>query len=160
MPEENSLAPDHALIFVECRGVVLERARGPEPSLAEAIAGAPIRGSWWSHPRAHAILQAINLVRESPEVLVSRLANGRVTYVHSRLWPSLVRVASAWDPARLAWIRQEHTASGAHRTTATPFPVWVPADVLAAADRVTEEEARLQLGPWIPRGALSRRPVR
>ena len=33
--------------FVERHGVVLEGGRGPRPNLAEAIAGGPIRGSWW-----------------------------------------------------------------------------------------------------------------
>ena len=28
---------------------VLQAARGPAPNLAEAIAGEPIRGSWWGH---------------------------------------------------------------------------------------------------------------
>ena len=129
MSEVNPLSPDDALTFVEHRGIVLERARGHEPSLAEAIAGAPIRGSWWSHPRADAIFQAINLVRESPDVLVSRLAKGKVTYVHSRLWPSLVRVASAWDPARLAWIRQEHMLRELIEPQLSPFLAGCRADV-------------------------------
>jgi putative chitinase len=40
-----------ALVFVKSRGVVLEAGRGPVPSLAKAVAGGPIHGSWWAHPR-------------------------------------------------------------------------------------------------------------
>ena len=36
--------------FVERHGVVLASARGPVPNVAEAVAGEPIRGSWWGHP--------------------------------------------------------------------------------------------------------------
>jgi len=37
--------PFDPIAFVEKHGVVLASARGPVPSLAEAIAGEPIRGS-------------------------------------------------------------------------------------------------------------------
>jgi len=37
--------------FVETHGVVLEEGRGVRPNLAEAIAGEPIRGSWWGHKK-------------------------------------------------------------------------------------------------------------
>ena len=44
-----------ALAFVERHGIVLESARHAAiPSLAEAIAGEPIRGSWWAHPKGRA----------------------------------------------------------------------------------------------------------
>jgi hypothetical protein len=42
---------DDPLAFVEKHGVVMESGRGPVPSLAEAIAGEPIRGSWWGQER-------------------------------------------------------------------------------------------------------------
>ena len=57
------------LAFVAEHGVVLESARGAVPSLAEAIAGEPIRGSWWGHPRGNAIHDATCAVRDSPDVL-------------------------------------------------------------------------------------------
>jgi hypothetical protein len=41
--------------YVKQCGIALESARGPVPSLAEAIAGEPIRGSWWGHRKAHQI---------------------------------------------------------------------------------------------------------
>src|ERR1700682_5724740 len=40
-----------ARLFVERHGIVLQAARGPVPSLAEHVAGGPIRGSWWGHPK-------------------------------------------------------------------------------------------------------------
>jgi hypothetical protein len=46
---------------------------------------------------------------------------------------------------RVAEIRQEHTASGAHRTIERPFPEWAPAEVMRAAKRLSDEEARAAL---------------
>jgi hypothetical protein len=62
-----------ALAFVRRHGVVLEAAAGPVPCLAEAIAGAPVRGSWWSHPRSHEIFALTRVVRDSDAV--SRLGS-------------------------------------------------------------------------------------
>lgn len=122
-------------------GMLLESARGPLPSVAELVAGEPIRGSWWAHPASHAIFDAINAIADSSDVVRTRLVNGKVTLVHRRVWPALVRVGDRFPADRLAAIREEHTASGAHRLRATEFPEWVPADALLAAERLSEDEA-------------------
>jgi len=67
--------------------------------------------------------------------------NGKVTLVHRRVWPALVRVGDRFPPERLASIREEHTASGAHRKTETAFPDWIPADAVEAAAALTEARA-------------------
>jgi hypothetical protein len=110
-------------------------------SLAEAVAGGPIRGSWWAHPKGHEIFLCSRAVRESPDVLVCRLVGGKITYVHRRLWPALVRLAEDFDSRRLAAICEVHTPSGKHKVITTPFPEWVPKDVMRAAKRLTREEA-------------------
>ncbi|HXW81297.1 MAG TPA: hypothetical protein VEJ84_17480 [Acidimicrobiales bacterium] len=133
------------LDWVRHRGIVLESAHGPIPSLAEQVAGEPIHGSWWGHRAGHEIYAAIESARECPDVVALRLVNGKVTLVHRRLWPALVRVADAFPPERLAAIRDEHTPSGAHRATATPFPAWVPKDVLAEANGLDLQAAWEQL---------------
>ena len=53
--------------------------------------------------------------------------------------------------ARLARVRQVHTEKGHHENEETPFPDWVPADVKAAAARLSEDEARKLLGPALGR---------
>jgi hypothetical protein len=140
--------PFDALAFLAQHGVVLASARGPVPSVAEAVAGEPIRGSWWGHPKGQEIFRALSALGDSPDVLCFRLVEGKITFVHRRLWPALVRLASALGPKSLAVVRQEHTASGAHRNVITPYPKWVSAPVKAAAARLSEEEAREQLGAW------------
>ena len=121
--------------------MLLESARGPLPNVAELVAGEPIRGSWWGHPRSHAIFEAINRLAESPDVVRTRLVNGKVTLVHRRLWPALVRVAERFPPERLAALREEHTDAGAHRVREQPFPNWVPDDDIHAGELLSVAEA-------------------
>jgi hypothetical protein len=140
------MTPQQAVAFVRKHGVVLEAASGRVPSLAQAVAGAPIRGSWWAHPRSHEIFELTRTVRDSTDVLVCRLVDGKITYVHRRLWASLVRVARRFPRTRLAQVHEIHTASGRHVKKEVAFPTWVPRDVSAEAARLSEEEAVLLLG--------------
>jgi hypothetical protein len=135
------VTPRQALAFVKTNGVALESGRGPVPSLAQAIAGEAIRGSWWAHPKAHVIFLCSRAIRESKEVLVCRLVGGKVTYVHRRLWPALVRLSKQFDPDRLAAIRETHTATGKHKVDVVAFPEWVPSEVSRAAANLTAKQA-------------------
>ena len=137
-----------ALAFVKREGIVLQAARGRVPNLAEFVAGAPIRGSWWGHAKGKAIFAAANLVVDSGDVLVCRLVGGKVTFVHRRLWPALVRLAARLPAGGLDQISEEHTASGHHERRVTPFPEWVPASVAQEAARLPEAEAEEQLASW------------
>jgi hypothetical protein len=140
-----SLSPTEAVQFVQQHGIVLESARGPAPSLAETIAGEPIRGSWWGHPKARQILRCSRAVRESKDVLVCRLVGGKVTYVHRDLWAALVKLQKRFNPSHLAAIREFHTQAGRHEIETVKFPEWVPPEIVKAARKVTEEEAARRL---------------
>ena len=144
------MTPREALAFVRKHGVVLESARGPVPSLAEQIAGGPIRGGWWSHPTSDRIFAVTRAVRESDQVLVCRVVQGKVTFIHRRLWPALVRSASLFPKSSLARICEVHTASGRHALQSRAFPTWVPAPVRAKASQLSEVQAREALGAWVP----------
>jgi hypothetical protein len=149
---------EEALAFVREHGVVLVSAKGSVPRLTEAIAGEPIQGSWWAHPQSHHIFAVLTAVVESEQVLACRLINGKVTLVHRRLWPSLVRLAARFAPAQLAKLREEHTASGRHVTHEMPFPEWVPAEVLEQARATDENEAVAVFGAWpAPSGTAGKR---
>jgi len=138
-----------ALAFIRKRGVVLEAAQGPRPSLAEVIAGEPVRGSWWSHPKSHEIFAVTRAIRESDDVLVCRLNKGKITFVHRRMWPALVRVAGRLPSDHLSQVREVHTSSGRHATKEVPFPDWVPSSVRAAAQILSEEAALAEFAAWI-----------
>ena len=134
------------LEFVRRRGIVLASGKGSVPSIAEMVAGEPIRGSWWAHPKGKEIFRALNAVADSSEVLCFKLVDRKVTFVHRRLWPALVRLADELGRDRLAAIKQEHTAAGAHRNVVTPFPEWAPEETQRAADRLSPDDARALLG--------------
>lgn len=146
---------DEALAFVREQGVVLVSAKGAAPKLTEAILGAPIKGNWWSHPRSRQIYAVLDPVSDSDEVLVCRFLDGKLTLIHRRLWPALVRLAKRFTPGQLAQVKQEHTPSGRHENTEVPFPDWVPADVAAEARRMSEGDALEQLGAWLPHSVKS-----
>ncbi len=137
-----------AAAFVRKHGVVLESAAGPVPSLAIAIAGGPIRGSWWSHPRSHEIFELTQAIRRRDDVLVCRLVNGKVTFVHRRLWPALVSAAKRFPRKHLVQVHEVHTASGRHVAKEVPFPKWVPVQVTAEASCLLEANALRKLGAW------------
>jgi hypothetical protein len=153
------MTPKQGLAFVERHGIVLQAARGPVPSLAEAIAGGPIRGSWWAHPKGNEIYRIADAISESKDVLVCRFVEGKVTYVHRRLWPALVKLAGRFPKERLAKIWEEHTETGAHRSKSLPFPQWVPEAVLKEAKALTRAGAEAQLAPCLEPGT-PKRPTR
>src|SRR5262252_3719848 len=131
------MSPKEGLAFVMRHGVVLQAARGPVQSLAEAIVGGPIRGSWWGHAKGRLIFQAAQAICENPEVLVCKLINDRVTYVHRRCWPALVKLGSRFRKGQLARVWNEHTDSGAHASRQIAFPEWVPSEVVKEADALS-----------------------
>jgi hypothetical protein len=143
------VSPRQGLAFVKRHGIVLQAARGPVPSLAEAIAGGPIRGSWWGHPKGQEIFRVSEAVGESPDVLVCKLVGGKVTFVHRRLWPALVKLAARFRKDQLAKVWSEHTASGAHRSRKVAFPEWVPRDVMGQSKRLPIAEAERALSPFL-----------
>ncbi len=141
--------PEEALAFVEAHGVVLASAKGMVPRLTEAIVGEPIKGSWWAHAEGKRIFAILNSVTESEDVLVCRLIGGKVTLVHRRLWPALVRVADRFAPERLAQVTEEHTPSGRHVSHEKQYPQWVPTEVAKQAKKLDEQEAISALGSWV-----------
>jgi hypothetical protein len=150
------MTPRTAIAFVRRHGIVLEGARGPVPTLAEAVVGRPIDGNWWGHAKGHHIFGLTRAVRASPDVVTCRLINGKVTYVHRRLWPSVVRLARRFARRNLAALHEVHTTRGRHELRVVPFPRWVPRLVLQVASHLSTSEAEDALGPWCQRSRRSR----
>jgi hypothetical protein len=138
------MTPKQALALVRRHGVILESARGPVPSLAATVAGHSIRGSWWNHPKGNDIFLLSRTIRRSPDVLVCRLIDGKITYVHRQLWPALIFLAGQFRKERLAALKEVHTSGGKHQLLVTSFPDWVPREVLQAAHKLTAQEAASQ----------------
>jgi hypothetical protein len=154
------ITADEALAFVREHGVVLVSAKGTAPRLTEAVVGEPITGTWWTHAQSRQIYAIITAVTGSDQVLVCRLIGGKVTLVHRRLWPSLVRVADRFAPERLTQVRDEHTPSGRHINHEVPFPQWVPPEVMEQAGMIGEKQALAALGAYLPPSGATVKQVR
>ena len=142
---------NEAMRFLKTHGIVLASAKGPVPRMSEEIAGEPIRGSWWEHAKGGEIYRVLGFLQESPDVLVCRVIEGKITLVHRRLWPALIRAASRFAPERLSRVVQEHTETGRHVNHETVFPLWADPDSFAASELLTESEALDALGKWAQR---------
>jgi len=91
----------------------------------------------------------LSAIADSPDVLTCRIVEGKVTFVHRRVWPALVRLAARFPRERLAGVRQEHTPAGHHVNRIEPFPGWVPGAVEVAARALSEDDALSTLGTWV-----------
>jgi hypothetical protein len=134
-----------ALAWVKKCGIAVESARTTVPSLAQVVAGEPLRGGWWAHPKGNDIFLLSRVIRGSPDVVVCRLVDGKITYIHRRLWPALVRLADRFSRHRLAAVKEVHTPAGKHKLLITPFPEWVPKEILGVAQKLSEKKAASQL---------------
>ena len=110
------------------------------PSVTGLVAGEPVRGSWWAHPLGQAMFNAAGALEDHPDVTTAKLVNGKVTFVHRRLWPALVAVARSredWQmdglPAAARRLLDRVEREGTLRTDQVP----------GARDAARELEARL-----------------
>jgi hypothetical protein len=74
------------------------------PSLVSIVAGGPISGSWWGHPAGQRIYEVGESIDSDSEVVLVRLWSEKLTLVHRRLWPALVKIGKAgttWQMADL-----------------------------------------------------------
>ena len=106
-----------------------------------------MKGGWWAHPKGNDIFRLSRSIRSSPDVLVCRLVDGKITYIHRRLWPALVRLAGRFSRHRLAAVKEVHTPADKHKLLITLFPEWVPKEVLRVAQKLSEKKAASQLVP-------------
>src|SRR6266700_5893025 len=134
-----------ALAWIKKCGIAVESAHASVPSLAQVVAGKPLRGSWWAHPKGNEIFLLSRAIRSSPDVLVCRLVDGKITYIHRRLWPALVTLAGRFSKRRLAAVKEVHTPAGKHKLLVTPFPEWVPKEILEVAQKLEKKRATTQL---------------
>jgi hypothetical protein len=82
------------LALLRSRGIMTMTpvASAPDvPALVPLIAGGPVKGSWWGHPRGKAIFAAATEVDEHPDALAVKLLAGKVTFVHRALFAPLLR---------------------------------------------------------------------
>lgn len=89
-----------ALEELNKNGLLLE-SDSKLPSVSRIVAGESIKGSWWGHSRSHEIYAVSKLLSDRPDVVITKLVSGKLTYLHRRLWPPLFAVAVAREPWQL-----------------------------------------------------------
>ena len=67
------------------------------PSVGGLITGGPVKGSWWSHPLAHTIFRVNELLEDHGDVLICKLVDGKVTFVHRTMWADVFAVATSGE---------------------------------------------------------------
>lgn len=137
--------------FIRYHGVVLQSAKGLEPSLVARIVGSQVKGSWWGHPMGRDIYALLQKVDRSNVVLTCTLARGKITYIHRRLWPAFVCMEQQFPYGALNMVRQVHLPSGQHQRQDIPFPDWVPEPVLAIARELPNSDAAMEINVWLER---------
>lgn len=65
------------------------------PSVATLVAGEPVKGSWWGHPRGHDIFRVAEALDAHPDITTAKLISSKVTFIYRALWSALVTVGSA-----------------------------------------------------------------
>ena len=115
------------------------------PSFTALVVGEPVRGSWWSHPRAHEIYDLLQDFHRGAGALSVKLINGKVTYVHESLWPALLNVGrgrGAWQHGTLSATARSLLRTVQRRGSIRSDRI----EALAASERsaaIAELEARL-----------------
>jgi hypothetical protein len=86
-----------ALGELESRGLLLQ-GDGALPSVVRVVVGGPVRGSWWSHAKAHDIYAVCQFLKHHPDATTAKLILGKVTYVHRALFPALAAIGDSREP--------------------------------------------------------------
>jgi len=105
MTDEVERAYEHVREAFERYGLVLLVDK-MFPSVATIMAGEPIRGSWWGHPVGGQIFATASKLAAVPDTLTCKLLSGKVTYMHRRLWPSVLSVACSREPWQLSGLSE------------------------------------------------------
>lgn len=95
---------DRVFNQLERIGLLLEQDTA-FPSAAGLITGGPLRGSWWAHPQSHQIFDVLGQLSSHPDVLITKLLSGKVTFVHRKLWPAIYAIGTAredWQMKKLS----------------------------------------------------------
>lgn len=84
---------------------VLMQADALLPSVTTLVAGEPVKGSWWGHPKGHAIFAVLEELDDLDAVTSTKLVNGKVTFVHRALFGALAAIGGSrdsWQTAKLS----------------------------------------------------------
>ncbi|MDV3244325.1 MAG: hypothetical protein LYZ66_04015 [Nitrososphaerales archaeon] len=90
----------------ETRGILLE-SDSALPSVVGILAGKPLKGSWWGHPKGKLIFSVLRRFVNRPEVLVTKLVLGKITFIHRRFWQPFLSIATSREDWQLEGLSRE-----------------------------------------------------
>ncbi|HKG46285.1 MAG TPA: hypothetical protein VKB02_06140 [Pyrinomonadaceae bacterium] len=91
---------DRVFLQLQKRGLLL-LSDSSLPSVSRLIAGDSLRGSWWTHERAHTIFAVNEMIEDHPDVLITKLISKKVTFVHRELWAEIYSIGVAREDWQL-----------------------------------------------------------
>lgn len=139
------------LDFVHDNQIVAESAKGlPVPSLVRHMVGEDYSGGWWSLKNSSTIFNALQLLRERQEVLVCRLAKGKVTFVYEDSLLPLASLSERFPAGALDKFEEQHLPDGRHASVYVPVDVWWSTSKLARAPLLSEADALARLDSLVP----------
>ena len=127
------------------------------PNVVTLLTGEAVSKSWWSHPKGKLIFAVLSDLSEHPDVLFSKLINGKVTLIHRTLWPAFLSTALAneqWQTRGLSSRGQRLLAalneSNEPIKSSGPAVKELEVRLLAHARQVHTESGRheLMIEPW------------
>lgn len=80
------------------------------PSVAGIVAKEPVKGSWWAHPKSHAIFAVLEALEDAGDTLLVKLVSTKQTFVAPRLWREFFSVATAKSPWQMRGLTREERA--------------------------------------------------
>jgi len=83
-----------AMNILENNGLLLLRGR-EIADICGLVTSQRIKGSWWGDPAGPEIFALGEMLSDHPDVTVTKLITGKVTFVHRSLWQRLIAVGIA-----------------------------------------------------------------
>jgi hypothetical protein len=150
-------ATNDILVALSKAGLLLNQDKRLS-NVVTLLTGEAVGASWWSHPKGRLIFAVLSDLSEHPDVLFTKLLNGKVTLIHRKLWPAFLSIALANEPWQTRGLSSRgkrlldllNTASGPIKSSG-PAVKELEVRLLAHARQVHTESGRheLMVEPWL-----------
>lgn len=91
---------------IDSTGLLLQQDKTRE-NVVRIVTGETLSTSWWNHPKAGFVFSILESVAKHPDITLSKLIQGKVTFIHRRLWPSIYTVGSSKEDWQLRTLTQD-----------------------------------------------------
>jgi hypothetical protein len=100
--EMTAISREHNKVFLQLEKLgLLLVSDSFFPNVYQMISGNGRKGSWWGDEHAHTIFAVNEMLEDHPDVLVMKLIDGKVTFVHRELWGRIYSIGIAREDWQL-----------------------------------------------------------